>query len=49
MRPLLLRPPFFDSGASNVFSGSSLVISAKSDTVMKRRPGDVGLYRRTAT
>ena len=44
MRPLLLRPPFFDIGASSVFSGSLLVISLKSDTDMKRRPGDVGLY-----
>src|SRR3954462_7043403 len=48
MRPLLLRPPFFVTGASSDFSGSFLVISAKSETVMKRRPGDVGLYLRTA-
>src|SRR5436853_5922331 len=49
MRPLLLRPPFFESGASRVFSGSSLVMSLKSDTDMNRRPADVGLYRLTAT
>ena len=48
MRPLLLRPPFFESGASSVFSGSVLVISLKSDTDMKRRPAEVGLYLRTA-
>src|SRR4051794_8131681 len=49
MRPLLLRPPFLDSGAIRVFSGSSLVMSLKSDTDMNRRPADVGLYRLTAT
>ena len=49
MRPLLLRPALRGSGASSVFSGSVLVISEKSDTDMKRRPGEVGLYLRTAT
>ena len=44
MRPLLLRPALFGFGASSDFSGLSVVISAKSETVWKRRPGLVGLY-----
>ena len=44
MRPLLLRPALLDSGASSDFSGVDVVISAKSETVWKRRPGLVGLY-----
>src|ERR671937_1884552 len=48
MRPFTLRPPDFESGASSVFSGSDFVISWKSDTVMKRRPAEVGLNLRTA-
>src|SRR5712691_995318 len=46
MRPALLRPPFFVSFSVNAFSGLGLVISSKVETVMKRRPGDVGLYLR---
>src|SRR4249920_507934 len=48
MRPCTFRPACFESGASSVFSGSDFVISWKSDTVMKRRPGEVGLNLRTA-
>src|SRR5450759_3524785 len=44
MRPLLLRPPVLCRGASSDFSGSFLVISAKSETDWNRRPGEVGLY-----
>ena len=47
MRPLLLRPPFFVSFSVSAFSGVDFVTSAKSETVMKRRPGVVGLNRRT--
>src|SRR2546421_4230257 len=43
-RPRLLRPPVRFFGRSSDFSGSVLVISAKSATVPKRRPGEVGLY-----
>src|SRR5919204_5192215 len=46
MRPLLLRPPFFVSFSVSPFSGFDFVISSKVETVMKRRPGDVGLYLR---
>src|SRR6476659_1275586 len=48
MRPCTFRPAFFDRGASSVFSGSDFVISWKSDTVMKRRPAEVGLNFLTA-
>src|SRR5450759_544398 len=44
MRPLLLRPPVLCSGESSDFSGVDVVTSAKSETDMNRRPGDVGLY-----
>src|SRR5581483_11780729 len=47
MRPFALRPPFFVSFSVSAFSGFDFVISLKSETVMKRRPGDVGLKRRT--
>src|SRR2546425_7961088 len=47
MRPVLLRPPFFVSFSVSAFSGRDFVTSAKSDTDMWRRPGDVGLKRRT--
>src|SRR3954471_9316050 len=48
MRPCTFRPACFESGASSVFSGSDFVISWKSETVMKRRPGEVGLNVLTA-
>src|ERR1700685_2715082 len=43
LRPWLLRPPELGLGASRDFSGRSRVISEKSETVWKRRPGLVGL------
>src|SRR6266511_1725073 len=43
MRPLTLRPPVFFIGAVRDFSGSVFVISSNVETVMKRRPGLVGL------
>ena len=43
IRPLPLRPPFFVSGASRLFSGSDFVTSSNVETDMKRRPGLVGL------
>src|SRR3954468_16262474 len=46
LRPYELRPPVRGLGASNDFSGLSLVISEKSETVWKRRPGLVGLRLR---
>src|SRR5690349_5801103 len=46
MRPVLLRPPVFDSGLSSDFSGVERVISTKSATDEPRRPGVVGLYLR---
>src|SRR4051794_15640085 len=47
LRPYAFRPPVLGLGASSVFSGLLLVISEKSDTVWKRRPGLVGLrFRR---
>src|SRR3954469_17530140 len=49
IRPLLLRPPFFVTGSSRLFSGFDFVISANAGTVMKRRPALVGLYLRIAT
>ena len=48
MRPLLLRPPFFFSGASRLFSGSDVVMSSKAETERWRWPGVVGLSLRTA-
>src|SRR5580693_571968 len=47
LRPWLLRPPVCGLGASNDFSGRSRVISEKSETVWKRRPGLVGLRERS--
>src|SRR5262245_45538836 len=44
MWPWTLRPPDLRSGAVRLFSGLSLVISAKSETVIRRRPAEVGLY-----
>ena len=46
IRPLTLRPPFLVSFSVSAFSGFDFVTSAKSETVMKRRPGLVGLKRR---
>src|ERR1700691_2642973 len=48
LRPWLLRPPELGLGASSDFSGRSRVISEKSETVWKRRPGLVGLRERSA-
>src|SRR3954454_10412650 len=42
LRPWALRPPDFLSPSTRDFSGSPLVISAKSGYVAKRRPGLVG-------
>ena len=44
MRPLLLRPPVFLIGSVRLFSGRDFVTSSNEETVMKRRPGLVGLY-----
>src|SRR5438477_5522156 len=44
MRPMLLRPPVLFCGRRSDFSGFFLVISSNVDTLMARRPGDVGLY-----
>src|SRR5436190_15715446 len=46
MRPFELRPPFFVTGSSRLFSGIDFVISSNVETDMKRRPGEVGLYLR---
>src|SRR3954451_5251383 len=46
LRPYELRPPVRGLGASSDFSGRSFVISEKSETVWKRRPGLVGLRLR---
>src|SRR5579875_260951 len=46
IRPCVLRPPWPCSGRTNDFSGFERVISAKSETLPPRRPGDVGLYLR---
>src|SRR5271167_1682616 len=46
LRPPPLRPPDFGLGASSDFSGRSLVISEKSETVWNRRPALVGLRER---
>src|SRR5690606_3095259 len=43
MWPSLLRPPERFIALVRLFSGTSCVISAKSDTVMSRRAADVGL------
>src|SRR3954463_3596901 len=43
LRPYELRPPVRGLGASSDFSGLSLVVSEKSETVWKRRPGLGGL------
>src|SRR5690349_12799170 len=42
-RPYELRPPVFLMPSTSDFSGSTRVISSKSDHVAKRRPGLVGL------
>ena len=44
VRPIPLRPPVRFLGSVRLFSGWSFVISSKVRVVMKRRPGDVGLY-----
>jgi hypothetical protein len=43
MRPLLLRPPVLLSFSVRAFSGLDFVIYSMVETVMKRRPGEVGL------
>jgi hypothetical protein len=43
MRPALLRPPFFDSLVVSALSGFVFVTSSNVETVIKRRPADVGL------
>jgi hypothetical protein len=43
MRPLLLRPPDFLTEPVRLFSGFDRVTSSNFETVMKRRPGEVGL------
>ena len=43
MRPWLLRPACFLSGSVSDFSGLLFVISSNVETVMPRRPGEVGL------
>src|SRR5215210_3083056 len=48
LRPRALRPPDFVRPSTSVFSGRSVVISAKSGYVAKRRPGLVGLGLRMA-
>jgi hypothetical protein len=48
MRPSVLRPPVLDFLAISDFSGFESVISAKSETVWNRRPGEVGLRLFTA-
>src|SRR5256885_1748509 len=45
LRPCTLRPPDLGRRSVSAFSGSVLVISEKSETLWKRRPGDVGLRR----
>src|SRR5947207_4061508 len=46
LRPYALRPPVRGLGASRLFSGLSVVISEKSETVWNRRPGLVGFRLR---
>ena len=48
MRPWALRPAFLGLGLVRDLSGLSVVTLAKSDTLMPRRAGVVGLYLRTA-
>src|SRR5258708_38333634 len=49
IEPLLLRPAFLSSFTISAFSGFlPLVTSSKEETLMKRRPGLVGLYFLTA-
>src|SRR5580704_13875802 len=48
MRPCTFLPPCECSGRTSDFSGSSLVISEKSEPLAPRRPGVVGLYLRIA-
>src|SRR5512133_2262352 len=48
MWPCALRPPDFFIGRVSFFSGFVFVTSAKSDTVMWRRAGLVGLYSLSA-
>src|SRR5215204_3610592 len=48
MRPLLLRPPVFFVEPVRLFSGFDFVTSSNFETVMKRRPGLVGLNLRKA-
>lgn len=48
IRPWLLRPALEGRGAKRDFSGRLRVISEKSETVWKRRPGEVGLRFITA-
>src|SRR5690606_35177932 len=48
MRPLLLRPPLFLSGARRLFSGSAFVMSSKAATERWRCPGVTGLSLRIA-
>src|SRR3954463_3298032 len=47
LRPRELRPPDFLRPSTSDFSGLSLVTSAKSEYVAKRRPGLVGLGLRS--
>ena len=44
MRPRLSRPPVFLMDSVSDFSGFAFVISSKVRLVLKRVPGDVGLY-----
>src|ERR1044071_840857 len=48
LRPRALRPPDFVRPSTSDFSGRSVVSSAKSAYVAKRRPGLVGLGLRMA-
>src|SRR5215204_2527313 len=48
LRPCTLRPPLRVFWATSDFSGSSRVMSEKSETVWNRRPGLVGLRLRSA-
>ena len=42
IRPCAFRPAFLRSGTRSDFSGSVRVISSKVETVIHRRPGEVG-------
>src|SRR5438876_4096162 len=44
MRPILFRPPLLFCATSSDFSGFFLVISSNVETLISRRPGEVGLY-----